>query len=165
MMCMGAAMGQAVHKWVDAQGKTHYGNQPPQDQTTSQIGSSKSSTTTSVPPGSKPIPKDVQELGGTMVKELQNLDKRSVALNCNAASANTIEQIDSMIAVAQKNYNDGYLKQSQLDSGLPALRALRSTISTADCSSATGNKQAFYQCMSNDRNHVAGCGKANRYPS
>lgn len=178
---MGAgAHAQPVYKWVDAQGKTHYGSQPPpsnadaeplklQSNNGSTRSVSSSSSSSGKPgqqynaDGTKKIPKDVQEFGEGVKKALQTVDGKEVPLNCSAAVDNIHYQADQMLEVGQKNVRDGYMKQADFDKTAPKIREARGKYSLSDCQSSSGNKKLFYQCMSNSYNHVMGCDKQHKH--
>nr|WP_315489451.1 DUF4124 domain-containing protein [uncultured Rhodoferax sp.] len=171
------AQAQGVYKWVDANGKVHYGSQPPaaekgpepvklhnnnsgfggNNNSNNAAGDSAAKTQYNAD-GTKKIPKGVEELRDGLVKGLQKVDPKTEALSCVKAVDNVRYQLDLMIEVGQRNTKDGYITQAEYDTTAAKLRQAKSEISLTDCDGATGNKRAFYQCMSNDRNHVSGCG-------
>ncbi|MFN7154071.1 MAG: DUF4124 domain-containing protein [Acidovorax sp.] len=182
MMVFGtAAHAQPVYKWVDENGKTHYGSQPPpakQDAepmklqsnngTSGGAGSagSKGSTagksagaTEYNPDGTKKIPKDVAEFGEALKDSLGKVDSKQAPLNCATAVDNIKYQADLMLEVGQKNVRDGYMTQAAFDSTAPKIREAKGKYSVSDCQGASGNKKSFYQCMSSSKNHVTGCDK------
>jgi hypothetical protein len=172
-----AAHAQGVYKWVDANGKVHYGSQPPVTEkgpepvkmhnSNSGFGgnnnnNNSSGDNTSKPQynadGTKKIPKGVEELRDGLAKGLSKVDPKTEALSCVKAVDNVRYQLDLMLEVGQRNTKDGYITQAEFDTTAAKVRQARSEISLMDCDGATGNKRAFYQCMSNNRNHVSGCG-------
>ncbi len=167
------AQAQPVYKWVDADGKTHYGAQPPPSKADaeplklqSNNGATKSAPSASSrpgqqynPDGTKKIPKEVEEFGQGMKKALEKVDGNEVPLNCATAVGNIHDQADTMLEVGQKNVRDGYMTQAAFDKTAPKIREARGKYSVADCQNASGNKKAFYQCMSSSRNHAMGCDK------
>jgi len=170
------AQAQPVYKWVDADGKTHYGSQPPPSQQDAQpmklqgnSGSNNSGGGTGKgaaarqqqynADGTKKISKDVEEFGEGLKKALGTVDGKQVPLNCTAAVGNIHDQADLMLEVGQKNVRDGYMAQAEFDKTAPKIREARGKYSVPDCESSSGNKRSFYQCMSNSRNHVSGCDK------
>lgn len=179
MLWFGAvAQAQPVYKWVDADGKTHYGSQPPPSKADAEPlklqnnnGTSKSASSSSSSgkagsaaqqynaDGTKKIPKDVEELGQGMKKALETVDSKQAPLNCAAAVDNIHYQADQMLEVGQKNVRDGYMTQAAFDSAAPKIKEARGKYSLADCQGASGNKKSFYQCMSSSKNHVMGCDK------
>lgn len=182
MMVFGtAAHAQPVYKWVDENGKTHYGSQPPpakQDAepmklqsnngTSGGAGSAgskggtagKSAGATEYnPDGTKKIPKDVAEFGEALKDSLGKVDSKQVPLNCAAAVDNIKYQADLMLEAGQKNVRDGYMAKADFDKVAPKIREARGKYSVSDCQGAAGNKKSFYQCMSSSNNHVTGCDK------
>lgn len=171
-----SAHAQPVYKWVDADGKTHYGSQPPPSKTDAEPlklqnnnGTSKSAPSSSGKAGSaaqqynadgtKKIPKDVEEFGQGMKKSLETVDSKQAPLNCAAAVDNIHHQADQMLEVGQKNVRDGYMTQAAFDTAAPKIKEARGKYSMSDCQGASGNKKSFYQCMSSSKNHVMGCDK------
>jgi len=173
VLAMGA-QAQPVYKWVDADGKTHYGSQPPPTapeaaplkiQSTNGTGSSGNSKASAGKTqqynadGTKKVSKDVEEFGEGLKKSLGTVDSKQVPLNCSVAVDNIHHQADLMLEVGQKNVRDGYMTQASFDSTAPKIREAKGKYSVADCQGASGNKKSFYQCMSSSRNHVTGCDK------
>ena len=167
------AQAQPVYKWVDAEGKTHYGSQPPPSKADaeplklqSNNGATRSASSGSGKSGqqfnadgTKKIPKDVEEFGEGVKKALQTVDGKQVPLNCSTAVGNIHYQADQMLEVGQKNVRDGYMTQADYDKTAPKIREARGKYSVSDCQSSSGNKKMFYQCMSSSNNHVMGCDK------
>jgi hypothetical protein len=164
-----AGQAQPVYKWVDAAGKTHYGSQPPasdkdvEPMKLQRNGSSSAGTDKNHLGGSKPIPKDTQELMQGMEVALKKVDPKTVPLSCSAAVDNVRSQVTTMLETGQRNVQQGYTKAADFEAIAGKLRHGLSQTTQADCQSATGNKKLFYQCMSNDRNHVSGCGSKYKY--
>jgi hypothetical protein len=50
------ASASQVYKWVDAQGNTHFGNQPPQGQDATQVNTGVSQPKPATPPAPAPLP-------------------------------------------------------------------------------------------------------------
>ena len=55
------------------------------------------------------------------------------------------------------------MSQAELDTTSAKFRKAKSETTLGDCESSTGNKRAFYQCMSSDRNHISGCGSKYKF--
>ena len=174
----GAAQAQPVYKWVDENGKTHYGSQPPpakpdaaplklqgSNGTSGGAGAAgKGSASARAqqeynPDGTKKVPKDVAEFGKALKDSLGKVDSKQVPLNCTAAVDNIQYQADLMLEVGQKNVRDGYMAQADFDKAAPRIREAKGKYSVSDCQGAAGNKKSFYQCMSSSNNHVTGCDK------
>lgn len=159
------AQAQPVYKWVDANGKTHYGSQPPASEKDAQAlklqGSGAAGATK---PGEvRKIPKDTQELMQGMEIALKKVDAKTVPLSCSTAVENVQSQSATMLETGQRNVQQGYVKAADYEGIASKIRQARAGATLADCQSATGNKKLFYQCMSNDRNHVAGCGSKYKF--
>jgi hypothetical protein len=156
---------QPVYKWVDANGKTHYGSQPPDSgkdaealklQGGAPAGAGK--------PGElKPIPRETRELMQGMEIALKKLDPKTVPLSCTTAVDNVQSQAATMLETGQRNVQQGYVKAADYEGVASKIRQARAGATLSDCQSATGNKKLFYQCMSNNRNHVSGCGSAYKF--
>ena len=169
-----AVSAQGVYKWVDANGKVHYGSQPPAAEkgpepvkmhSSSGFGGNNNSSSNDAAAktqynadGTKKIPKGVEDMRDGLVKGLQKVDPKTEALSCVTAVENVRYQLDLMVEVGQRNTKDGYITQAEYDTTAAKLRQAKSEVSLTDCDGATGNKRAFYQCMSSNRNHVSGCG-------
>ena len=160
-----------VYKWVDAEGKTHYGSQPPSAaqqgealkmQSHSGFGGNNNGSGANRPveynpDGTKKIPKDAQAMAKSLEKTLRTPDAQQVPLDCNAAVSNAREQADTMLEVSAKNFKDGYITQGDHDQNVDRIGRAKSQTTLSHCLSATGKDKSFYQCMSNGRNHVMGC--------
>lgn len=160
-----SSQAQPVYKWVDADGKTHYGSQPPATGKNAEAlklqGGAASGA--SKPGEMKKIPKDTQELMQGMEIALKKLDSKTVPLSCTTAVDNVQSQATTMLDTGQRNVQQGYVKAADYEGVASKIRQARAGATLSDCQSATGNKKLFYQCMSNDRNHVSGCGSKYKF--
>ena len=162
---------QGVYKWVDAEGKTHYGAQPPATDKGAETlklhsnsgfggdNNGKVRATEYNADGTKKIPKDVQDFAKGMEKALKKADPKVVPLDCNSAVQNAQEQGDTALEVSAKNLKDGYITQADYDNNAAKIRRAKAETTLASCQSATGRDRAFYQCMSNSNNHIMACTK------
>lgn len=163
---------QGVYKWVDAEGKTHYGSQPPAADKGSEAlklhsnsgfggnnNGKASSATEYNADGTKKIPKDVQDFAKGMEKALKKQDSKEVPLDCMSAIKNANDQSDTMLEVGAKNVKDGYLSQADYDMQAAKVRKAKAETTLAHCQFSTGKERAFYQCMSNGKNHILACTK------
>ncbi|WP_348523061.1 DUF4124 domain-containing protein [Delftia sp. PS-11] len=165
-----AVAAQPVYKWVDAQGRTHYGSQlPPEQGDAAQLKVSPNGSSGAGrfgeernPDGTKKLPKEARELADGMVKGLQKVDPKEVPLNCAAAVDNIRSQIDTMLENGSKNLKGGYITQAQHDASVGKFRELRSQATVADCQSSSGRSKAMYQCMSSSYNHLIGCAEKHK---
>ena len=164
------AHAQPIYKWVDAEGRTHYGSQPPPSKADTEPlklqgnnGSTKSSSSSAKPgqqynaDGTKKIPEGVKDMAEGLRKSLGTVDSKQVPMNCAVAVSNIHYQADLMLEVGQKNVRDGYMTQAAFDTTAPKIREAKGKYSVGDCQSSSGNKKSFYQCMSSSNNHVTGC--------
>jgi hypothetical protein len=165
LLAWNIAHAQPVYKWVDADGKTHYGAQPPATGKDAEAlklqGGSGSGA--SRPGEPKKIPKDTRELMQGMEIALKKLDPQTVPLSCSTAVDNVQSQAATMLETGQRNVQQGYVKAADYEGVASKIRQARAGATLSDCQSATGNKKLFYQCMSNNRNHVSGCGSTYRF--
>lgn len=173
LVLVSPASAQGVYKWVDATGKVHYGSQPPAADkepepvklhSASSFGGNNNNSSNDTTAktqynadGTKKISKDVEELRDGFVKGLSKVHPKTEALSCERAVENVRDQLGTMMDVGQRNTKDGYITQAEYDTTTAKLRQAKSEISLADCNGSTGNKRAFYQCMSSSYNHVSGC--------
>lgn len=171
------AVAQGVFKWVDVDGKVHYGQQPPAAEkgpepvkmhSASGFGGNNNDAAAGKAPqynadGTKKIPKEVAELRDGLVKGLKKVDPKTEPLSCATAVDNVRSQFDTMIEVGQRNTKDGYITQAEFDATAAKLRQAKSETTLGDCEGASGNKRAFYQCMSSNMNHISGCGSKYKF--
>jgi hypothetical protein len=161
---------QGVFKWVDAEGKTHYGSQPPATDSkggealklhsNSGFGGNNNGKAVEYnPDGTKKLSKDVQDLAKGMEKALKTKDSKEVPLDCMSAVKNAQDQADTALEVSGKNLKDGYITQADYDSNAANLRRAKAQTTLAHCQFSTGKDRSFYQCMSNGNNHFSACTK------
>ena len=171
----GALVAQPVYKWVDAQGQTHYGSQPPPQQAdASQVKVSPNGSSGAGagrfgegpearnPDGTRKLPKGAQEMADGLAQGLRKVDGKEVALNCALAVDNVRSQIETMLDNGHKNLKSGYITQAQHDATAGGLKNLRSQASVSDCKAATGRARDMYQCMTSMHNHLVGCAEKHR---
>ena len=169
LLCTFLAHAQPVYKWVDAQGKTHYGQQPTTTDKSpeavklhgnSGFGGDNNGKALSAEynaDGTKKIPKDVQEFASGMEKALKKADPKTVPLDCAAAVSNAHEQGETALEVSAKNLKSSYITQADFDSNAANIRRAMATTTVGHCQGASGKDLAFYQCMSNGNNHFLAC--------
>ena len=170
LLCV-TAHAQGVYKWVDAQGKTHYGSQPPAADkggealklhSNSGFGGDNNGRVRATEynaDGTKKLSKDVQELAKGMEKALKTKDSKEVPLDCMSAVKNAQDQADTALEVSAKNLKDGYITQADYDNNATNLRRAKAQTTLAHCQFSSGKDRSFYQCMSNGNNHFAACTK------
>ena len=174
-----AVMAQPVYKWVDAEGRTHYGAQPPDAQPeaaplkltpngsaggggTSATGKGARSSAGYNADGTKKVPKEVREFEAGLEQRLRQVDGKVVPLDCAAAVSNIHSQAETMLEVGQKNQRDGYMTAAHFEATRAKIQKNLAETTPGDCQAATGAKQAFYQCMSSSYNHFLGCAQKHR---
>lgn len=167
-----AVTAQPVYKWVDAEGRTHYGSQLPPDQgdapqlKVSPNGSSGAGSgrfgEERNPDGTKKLPKEVREMADGLAKGLRKVDPKEVPLNCAVAVDNIRSQIDTMIETGRKNLKGGYITQAQYDSTAGKVGQIKAQATLGDCQSSTGRSRAMYQCMTSMNNHLVGCAEKHK---
>ena len=92
-------------------------------------------------------------------KALKKQDSKEVPLDCMSAIKNANDQSDTMLEVGAKNVKDGYLSQADYDAQAAKVRKAKAETTLAHCQFSTGKERAFYQCMSNGKNHILACTK------
>lgn len=149
-----------VYKWTDAEGKVHFTATPPTKKVKTveikQYGSASSSPY-------KMTEEDKKEWGDAYKKQLLKVDDSKTELNCSAALSNANWQFETMFAQGKRNLDNGSITQAQYTQATTALQRARDEVSLSRCQSATGVERSFYECMSNDQNHLVGCGTKNKY--
>lgn len=146
-----------VYKWVDENGVTHYGNKKPPAAKVEQVRVSGGGVSRDESPD--PLDKlepDARELANAMKKELLK-DHGNAELNCSKAVTNAIDQIDTYVTQAKRNFDGGYINQNQYDQVDSTFSRVKSRISTSRCQSASGIEKEFYLCMSNHMNSAVMC--------
>lgn len=114
-------------------------------------------------PATRTLPADVQADVIAIAGHLSQVNDPAPTLACDKAVENARWGVETMLEVAGKNLRSGYLSQADHDAAAPELKALLAVLTTDDCATATGERRAFYQCMSSDYNHVYACGKAHPF--
>lgn len=114
-------------------------------------------------PAARALPADVQAEVNAIAEHLSLVSDPAPALVCDEAVENARWGVETMLEVAGKNLRSGYLSQADHDAAAPQLKALLAVLTMGDCAAATGERRAFYQCMSSDDNHVYACGKAHPF--
>jgi len=124
--------------------------------TTAHAGGADEEATRSLPP-------DAKEAVEGIAQSLMQVHDDDVELSCGKAVENARYGLETMLEVGQKNTDDGYMKRSDFEPMAAKLRESLAQITPQDCATATGEKQAFYRCMSSDYNHVTACAAAHRF--
>ncbi len=153
----GAYAGE-VYKWTDAEGKVHFSARPPTEKAaTVEIKKYKGAQPAGTAPSDQNMA-DAKELSNAMANELKKVDETDKTLNCSSAISNTNWQFETMLTQAKRNLDNGSITQDQYNQATSGLQNAKNQISYSGCQSATGVERSFYECMSNDKNHLVGCG-------
>lgn len=111
----------------------------------------------------KTLPPETRQAVEGIAKGLMQVQEDGVELSCDKAVGNARYGLETMLEVGQKNADAGYMKRADFDAMSTKLRAALAEVTPQDCAGASGEKQAFYRCMSSDYNHVAACAAAHRF--
>jgi len=109
------------------------------------------------------LPPEAREAVEGIAQGLLQVHDADVELSCDKAVENARYGLETMLEVGQKNADGGYIDRADFDKKAVALRASLAQVTPQDCATATGEKQAFYRCMSSDYNHVLACASAHRF--
>lgn len=159
MVLSTSAFAGEVYKWTDKDGKVHFSSTPPKDKEAKvEVKNYKGAINSQVAP-TKEISPEVKEMMQGMQKALLEVHEDGTPLNCETAMSNINWQIETMLAQGKKNLDGGYITQEQYQSATGAFKKAQDELSLDDCKTALSTKRSFYQCMSSNKNHVAGCGQ------
>ena len=106
---------------------------------------------------------EVKQAVEGIAQGLMQVQDRDVELSCDKAVDNARYGLETMLEVGQKNADGGYIDRADFDRKATTLRASLAEITPQDCAAASGERQAFYRCMSSDYNHVVACAAAHRF--
>lgn len=149
-----------VYKWTDAEGKVHFSARPPTEKAaTVEIKKYKGAS----PASTQTADGDRQEWEDAYKKQLLKVDETKTQLNCSSAISNTDWQFETMFTQAKRNLDNGSITQAQYAQATDALQKVKQQVSYSRCQSASGPERLFYECMSNNQNHLAGCGTKHNF--
>ncbi len=150
-----------VYKWTDAEGKIHFSARPPTEKAaTLEIKKYKGASPASV----QMTDEDKKEWENAYKKQLLKVDETKTQLDCASAISNTDWQFETMFSQAKRNLDNGSITQAQYTQATGVLQKVKQQISYSRCQSASGPERLFYECMSNDQNHLTGCGAKHNFP-
>ncbi len=109
------------------------------------------------------LPPDARQAVEGIAQSLMQVHDTDVELSCGKAAENARHGVETMLEVGRKNVDGGYMKRAHFEATAGGLNAMLAQLSEDDCKPASGQKQAFYRCMSSDYNHVLACASAHRY--
>ncbi len=149
-----------VYKWTDAEGKVHFSARPPTEKAaTVEVKKYRGAS----PAGTQMSDEDKAEWTEAYKKQLLKVDETKTQLNCSSAINNADWQFETMLTQGKRNVDNGSITQEQYTQATAALQKAKQKISYSRCQSATGLERSFYECMSNDKNHLAGCGEKHNF--
>lgn len=132
----------AIYKWVDEDGQTHFGNQPPAQSDTKKLkentGNSFKAQRDTGSPGS--------QSNNSQQRSTQKAEKDNY-VDCYAAVDNTKASFKSLREVGREKYRSGKMSYEKYRKGVDNLRKASRSASLSDCEKSTGEKRKFYQCM------------------
>jgi len=111
----------------------------------------------------KSLPPEAQEAVQGIAQSLMQVQDTDTELSCDKAVGNARYGLETMLEVGQKNADGGYIDRAKFEATAVKLRESLAQVTPQDCASATGEKQAFYRCMSSDYNHVMACAAKHRF--
>lgn len=114
-------------------------------------------------PAAEAVGKQAQRDAEQIAAGLMTVRDPDADLACPKAVANARYSVETMLEVGEKNVKGGYMSVAEFDTAAVPLRAMLPLLTLEDCEAASGNKRAFYQCMSSDYNHALACGKAHPF--
>lgn len=109
------------------------------------------------------LPSQVQDEVAQIAQSLTQVRDTETELSCGKAVENARYGLETMIEVGQKNTDAGYMKREEFVATVTQLRGFMAQLTQADCAASSGNRQAFYRCMSSDYNHVTACAAQHRF--
>lgn len=162
-----------IYKWVDDEGVTHFGAQPPVAKLVDKIKLGPTGVKTKHL-GNDPFAEQMQRAQAKVEAEAEAAELvRSAALaapvamipepddgiNCENAVGNGQYWAKVMEDVSAKNYSDGYVSEEKFEQMNKNLEQAKNSMTVNNCESATGKEVAFYRCLSDSENHLIDCDK------
>ena len=122
-----------------------------------------SDTVIKKPKPAKKISPEVKEIAKDFSKLLMDSEPKPSEINCKKAVRNGVVTLETMQSVMEKNYYDGYVEKERFEQVTVELNKFKKGINVKNCANSTGKTQKFYTCLSNNKNHIAQCGKKYNY--
>lgn len=132
-----------IYKWVDENGVTHFGNQPPAQTDTKEI---KENTGNSIQ--SEKVNTTSSRSERTSNQNGASKEEKLEALDCYAAVDNAKSSLKSLRQVGKEKRRRGDMDKEKYEEGVEKLKKASRSISRSDCEKSKGNKRKFYLCMS-----------------
>jgi len=160
--------GADIYKWVDAEGVTHFGSQPPIELAVKkvEIGAGRVKTRDVANPYSqrfKEVKKNKEIDAGTgavakaLTAHLSTVSDNGVDLNCRKAVNNGQHWAKKMYQTSVKNKEDGYVTDANFNQMVSSIEQAQKEMTVSNCESASGKEIEFYRCLSDDDNHLIAC--------
>lgn len=162
LMIVATSLNAEVYKWVDENGKTHYGPRPANVSGGAEKTKIKSQANQK-PAKTKELDGEAKEFAEALAQEVLRDNGDAEAVDCGRSVNNAHDSIDTMLSVSERNYKSGYMAEAEYREASSKLREIRRQISVSECQGASGNTAGFYKCMTNDYNHIVTCGKKYDY--
>ena len=144
----------AIYKWVDENGVTHFGNQPPAQKELNEV-KEKSGNNFKAHREPRTQTKTYRSQSEKQ-KDQQNDDH----VDCYAAVDNTKSSFKSLREVAREKYKRSNMSYDKYKKGMENLKKAGRSATLSDCEKSKGKKRKFYQCMnrgSGDGYEAVGC--------
>ncbi|MEJ2141887.1 MAG: DUF4124 domain-containing protein [Gammaproteobacteria bacterium] len=133
----------AIYKWVDENGQTHFGSQPPAQSDNKKL---KEKTGNTIKAERNTSPSNSRSNDSSQQRSAQS-DKKDTYVDCYAAVDNTKASFKALREVGREKYRSGELSYEKYRKGVDNLRKASGSASLSDCNKSTGEKRKFYQCM------------------
>ena len=144
----------AIYKWVDENGVTHFGNQPPAQKELNEV-KEKSGNNFKAHSEPRTRTKTYRFQSGK-----QKVQQNDDYVDCYAAVDNTKSSFKSLREVARDKYKRRNMSYDKYKRGMENLRNAGRSATLSDCEKSKGEKRKFYQCMnrgSGDSYEAVGC--------
>ncbi len=160
-----------IYKWVDDEGVTHFGTQPPAQQAVEGVDLSSSGVklkTIGTDPYAEKIrnsgaavllDQEVDVVAGALTGVLSEISENEVDLDCKVAVKNGQHWASKMYEASAKNNSDGYVTDAKFNEMAASIRQAQQLMTVDSCENSTGTEAEFYRCLSNDENHLIACDK------
>lgn len=136
-----------VYKWVDANGQTHFGSQPPTpEQPLEEVELRSGYQGTPVPEPTFSAPDAGGESRGS--ESASEETPPSARTMCGEAVRWTAIDIPNLKEIGQQRQKDGKITREQYRQTEKALNQVKSSITVSDCMASKGKDRERYECLS-----------------
>lgn len=84
---------------------------------------------------------------------------RAHTFDCGEAVANGRKWLSQMREVGDRNFKAGFVSLVDYQWGIQALEVWNQRLTLENCRQATGQNLRFFQCLGEEANHIAVCGR------